>query len=167
MKKKGSLFKKNNLILLSLLWLFWIILSPSITAESIIIGLIISFGIMIFSRDLVFTEEEVSLYKFLNFFRLIPLLIQLIIEIIKSNIHVAKIVLSPSLPISPKFVRVPVKLEKDFNKVIYGNAITLTPGTITIDITDNEYLVHVLTEESAKGLNNSSIEKQVMKLEGE
>jgi len=165
MKEKASLLQKKHIVLFALLFLFWTILSPSITIESVLVGIIVSIGILLYSRDIVFNEEEVTLYKFSNVVTFFSFIGCLLVEIVKANIQVAKIVLSPSLPISPKLVRIPVKLEKDFNKVLYGNAITLTPGTLTVDIIGNEYLVHALTEEAAQDLIDSTMEKYVMKLE--
>lgn len=74
-------------------------------------------------------------------------------EIIKSNLHVARVVLSPSLPIQPKLVRVKASQKTAFGQVLYANSITATPGTISLDLRDGEILVHALTQETADGLD--------------
>ncbi|MCP4806472.1 MAG: Na+/H+ antiporter subunit E [Proteobacteria bacterium] len=74
-------------------------------------------------------------------------------EIVKSNLHVARVVLSPSLPIQPKLVRVKASQKTAFGQVLYANSITATPGTISLDLRDGEILVHALTQETADGLD--------------
>lgn len=150
-----------------LLFLFWIILSQQLTLEIGLIGAGAVGLIMLYSKSLLFSPAETNLFspgKILLFIRFIMVML---IEIIKSNWQVAKIVLSPSLPISPSFIKVKKTFEKDFDKVIFGNSVTLTPGTLTVDIDEEGFLVHVLTKEAGEGLEDSVIEKFVRKLEAE
>ncbi len=65
-------------------------------------------------------------------------------EIIKSNLDVAYRVLHPKMPINPGIVRVPVALTSKYGKTILANSITLTPGTLTLDIKDQNFYVHWL-----------------------
>ncbi|MFP4457736.1 MAG: Na+/H+ antiporter subunit E, partial [Clostridia bacterium] len=55
---------------------------------------------------------------------------------------------------------------KDIFKVLYGNSITLTPGTLTVDILEDHYIVHALTKEAAEGLKDSIVENKILKIEG-
>ena len=55
---------------------------------------------------------------------------------------------------------------RDGGKVILGNSITMTPGTITVDVRDDLFLVHCLDEDFAEGLAGSAQETRLMKLEG-
>jgi multicomponent Na+:H+ antiporter subunit E len=146
---------------------FWVILASRITMESLAIGTVASIAVLYYNRDLLFTKEEggpVTLGYLWNFLVLVGVLL---VEIVKSNIAVAKIVLDPKLPIQPAFVWVPVRLKKDFHKVLYGNVVTLTPGTLTVDIVGDEYIIHVLTTEAAEGMEGSVLEAHVMRLEVE
>lgn len=168
MNKKSAFIGKSYFLMFFLLLLFWIIIAGQLTLETFVIGSMASLAIVFLNRDLFFTSVDggpVNDKFFFNFFKIIGVLI---IEIIKSNIQVAKIVLNPKLPISPSFVKVPVKAKKDFNKVLYGNIITLTPGTLTVDVTDdNEYVIHALTTEISEGLKDSQLEELVLRLEVE
>jgi len=67
-----------------------------------------------------------------------------VIALLKANFNVAKIVLTPSLPINTGIVEFETKLESDFAKLVLANSITLTPGTFTIDYVDNKFYVHWL-----------------------
>jgi multicomponent Na+:H+ antiporter subunit E len=63
-------------------------------------------------------------------------------EILKSNIDVALRVINPKLPINPGIVKVKTKLKSPMGRMILANSITLTPGTLTIDIVDDEFYIH-------------------------
>jgi multicomponent Na+:H+ antiporter subunit E len=63
-------------------------------------------------------------------------------ELIKSNFDVARRVLTPSLPINPGIVKFKSELPTDFAKMILANSITLTPGTLSIDIIDDTFYIH-------------------------
>lgn len=167
MKGRVPRLQRKHVFLFAFLFLFWIILSPSINIESIVAGVIVCSGIVLYSKDILFNDNEVTLYRISNIKKFLSFIWCLIVEVIKANIQVAKIVLSPSMPISPKFVKVPINIKKDFNKVMYGNAITLTPGTLTVDIEEDNYIIHALTEDAANDLIDSILEKQVIRLEVE
>lgn len=65
-------------------------------------------------------------------------------ELVKANIEMAKIVLSPSLPISPRIVRVKTGIRSKVGKAFLANSITLTPGTLSVELQDDEIFVHVV-----------------------
>ena len=75
-------------------------------------------------------------------------------EIVKSNLHVARMVLAPG-GISPRLVRTKASQRGDFGRVLYANSITLTPGTITLDLRGDDLLVHALTQHTAEGLDGT------------
>lgn len=165
MKSFKMLFQKKSLCLLLLLFLFWLILSPGLTTQSVVSGLIISVIVVLTNQDLLFEERETSFYSLKGIVRLIKFIGVLIVEIVKANLDVAKIVLSPSMPISPCYVKVPVKHKKVLNKVLYANSITLTPGTLSVDINEDEILVHALTKAAADGMEENQLEKNTLQLE--
>jgi multicomponent Na+:H+ antiporter subunit E len=86
-------------------------------------------------------------------------------EIFKANIDVAKIVMSPKMPISPRMVRVKATQKTDLGLVIFANSITLTPGTVTVDIEGDEMIVHALSQELADGVLNGDMDARVTALE--
>ena len=65
-----------------------------------------------------------------------------LVALVKSNMDVARRVLSPSLPINPGIVKFKTSLKTNFSKMVLANAITLTPGTLSIDIIDDTYYIH-------------------------
>lgn len=86
-------------------------------------------------------------------------------EIIRSSLTVARIVLSPSLPSSPVVVKLKLKPTTDMTQVILGNSITLSPGTVTIDIFEEDLLVHCITREGAEDLLSGEFNQRVRDLE--
>jgi len=98
--------------------------------------------------------------------RWIPYAPWLILEIIKSNLHVVGVILSPSMPIQPQLVRVRGAQRTAIGQVVYANSITLTPGTITLDVRDGEFLVHALTDVTAAGLREGTMDRKCAALEG-
>lgn len=148
-----------------MLTVFWLILTPIINAQSVLIGVSVSLLIVIYSRDLAFSEKEIPQLSLKNLMTVIRFFLRLLVEIVKSNINVALIVLNPSLPLSPRFIKVPVKFNKDLVKVIYGNAVTMTPGTLTVDVSEDGFLIHALTKEAAESMTDSIIEYYCRKLD--
>ena len=68
-------------------------------------------------------------------------------EIVKANVQVVKAVLSPDMEISPTMVKVPSNPKTEIGKTMFGNSITLTPGTVTVEMSEDEILVHALLTE--------------------
>ncbi len=91
----------------------------------------------------------------------------LMLEIVKANIDVAKRILIPSIGISPTMLRVKTSQRSDLGKVIYANSITLTPGTISVDVANDEILVHALSKAGADDLLTGEMDRRVTRMAGE
>lgn len=90
----------------------------------------------------------------------------LLVEIAKSAWDVTRIILSPRLPVSPTMVRVKATQKTSVGIVTFANSITLTPGTISVDVGPGEILVHALTREGAAGLQAGDMDRRVTRFEG-
>lgn len=90
----------------------------------------------------------------------------LIKEIVLANIDVTKRILSPRLPVNPQLFRVKASQHNDLGKVIYANSITLTPGTVTVDIDGDEFVVHALSDATKDDLESGEMDRRVSALEG-
>ena len=82
-------------------------------------------------------------------------------RILKSGLHVSRLILHPSMPIAPRLIRREIQLKGDGELVVLGNSITLTPGTITVEVSPGEILVHALDEESTEDLMGGALESKV------
>jgi multicomponent Na+:H+ antiporter subunit E len=87
-------------------------------------------------------------------------------EIAKAAWDVSKIILTPAPPISPVLQRVPVSQAGDIGKVIYANSITLTPGTISVELDEDGILVHALTTAGMEGVLSGDMDRRCAALEG-
>lgn len=90
----------------------------------------------------------------------------LLVEIVKSSLEVVRLVLDPRLPISPTVVMIEAKPEDEVGQVILANSITLTPGTVTLDVFDNRLLVHCVTREGAQAIEAGDANRRVAELTG-
>ena len=99
-----------------------------------------------------------------NFILYLPWLIY---QIYLANLHVVYLVWHRGMPIDPKIIRFKTKLESDLALVTLANSITLTPGTITLDIRDGEYYVHALSKKVADDLLTGDMQNRVAKIYGE
>ena len=88
-------------------------------------------------------------------------------EIVKANIDVARVVLHPRLPISPTLIHVKPTQKSDLALVFYANSITLTPGTVSVDLDHGNILVHAITRDAAAGLENGEMDRRVTQVAGE
>ena len=102
---------------------------------------------------------EYSVKKELLLIRLFPLFVRylwvLVEEIVKANVCVLKIILSPELQPEPAVVYFDTRLRSGIARVMLADSITLTPGTITVSLEGNHYCVHCLDRELAQGLEDS------------
>lgn len=99
-------------------------------------------------------------------FRALAYSVWLGVEILRSSLAVARIILSPGMPISPRLVRVPLRLRTDLGRAIYANSITATPGTVCINVWDDHLVVHALDDDSARELAGGDMEVRVRVVEG-
>ena len=99
--------------------------------------------------------------------RAITYLPWLLKEIAIANWDVIKIVLSSDMKISPTLFHVKASQKSSVGQAIYGNSITLTPGTITVDVHEGEFIVHALTKDGADGVKTGEMDARVTSLEKE
>lgn len=154
-----------SFFLLLTLYAFWLLLAPDRLLTQLIVGLFVSILVVLFNQSLFFTSSELTKLTGNKIRRWVSFIFILLYEIIKANIEVAKIVLHPKLPISPMFVTIENPCKKDFFRTLYGNVITLTPGTLTVDLTEDHLLIHSLITTSSQALEESILKQQVVQLE--
>jgi multicomponent Na+:H+ antiporter subunit E len=90
----------------------------------------------------------------------------LIKEIVVANIEVAKAIARTSMDIEPTVIRLKASQTSELGRVIYANSITLTPGTVTIDLEGDELTVHALTRGSKEGLETGEMDRKVTAMAG-
>jgi multicomponent Na+:H+ antiporter subunit E len=133
------------LILLIVLIVYWFSLSGYFDHTVLYVtgGLSVLAVVALTIRMKILDEETVPYYhvKSLAYY------VWLFKEIFKANIAVVKAVLSPDLEISPTLVEIPMGHKTDLGRTIFANSITLTPGTISVELDEDKILVHALLQE--------------------
>ncbi len=134
------------------LLLFWVIIVETLAIHIFLLGLISIAAIIYISKEYILTEEVRFPLHILNLARIGSYILKLVYAIIVANIQVAQIVLSRDMHITPTFIRFKSPVEKDVTKAVLGNSITLTPGTLTVSIEEDKFVVHGLTRAHAENL---------------
>ena len=119
--------------------------------------------VYIASRMDVADHEGVPIYWVGRFLLYLPWLLK---EILVANLNVAKVILSPSLPISPIMVVFGSTQKTDLGRVLYANSITLTPGTITTGVEGDQLEIHALTWRDVDGREEDEMDRRVSVVEG-
>lgn len=146
-------------------FILWIIFNGAITREILIFGLVIAFLMFIFVcrfMDYSLHKEKLLYIRSVYF---IWYLIILLIEIVKANFAVCHVIISAKEKVEPAIVSFHTTLQSEFARVILANSITLTPGTITVSLKENELIVHCLDKSFAEGMEDSVFVKMLDKLE--
>lgn len=142
---------------------FWLLLSGHYTVFMVAAGIGSSLAVLWVGRRMEVVDGEgvpIDLWRVV--FTYWPWLAW---QIVKSAWDVAKIVVHPRLPISPTLVRFRPLQRSVVGLVTHANSITLTPGTITIEATAGEFLVHGLTRAAANGAVDSEMDHRLHRLE--
>lgn len=148
-----------------LIFAVWLILNGKVTAEICLFGVGISAALVFFMCRFM----DYSLKKEILMFWLSPLLIRyfgvLVKEIVKANVSVLKIIISPGLQPEPALVFFDTDLKTGVAKTMLANSITLTPGTITVSVEGSRFCVHCLDKELAEGMEESAFVELLKEME--
>lgn len=164
-----KLFKAIGLAIV--FWGVYLVLVGTTTYQELLVGAIVSFIISYGVVELMLTWHgtKTTLGGILLFlFVYVPYFIY---AMIKANIDVAYRVLHPSMPIDPAVVSFKTKLKSDLGKLILANSITLTPGTITLEVKGDEFFIHwidapVSDPEQAKEAICGTFERLLLRITG-
>lgn len=149
----------------ALYFLLWVIFNGQITMEICVFGIIIAAVIFAFTCKFMDYSIEKEKNNLKNLWRGFCYIICLILEIIKANLVVVKMILSEKEEIEPTIVEFDTDLETSTAKAFLANAITLTPGTITVTLEDSHYTVHCLDESLADGIDTLVFQDMLHDLE--
>jgi multicomponent Na+:H+ antiporter subunit E len=154
---------KRALSLFLLLFAFWLLLSGHYDFWFIGLGFISSASAVFLARRMGIVDAEgLPLDLVPGLLRYAPWLFGTVIQ---ANFDVARRILHPRLPITPTVIRVPAKQRTAPGRVSYANSITLTPGTISLEVSDDEIEVHALSVDAAEDLQSGEMGRRVVALE--
>ncbi len=147
-------------------FLIWVIFNGQFTLEIAAFGAVIA-GIMYWFICRFFNyDPKTDLFLGKRLFQILHYVFVLVREIIKANFEVIRMITSSRYEIEPAVVRFKTDLKTSFTRILLANSITLTPGTITVSLENDEYVVHCLDKSLAEGINSSVFVTLLRKMEG-
>lgn len=148
-----------------LLLLLWVIFNGRITVEIILFGIAISGAVTLFACRFM----GYPIKKELRAVRVIPsflmYLLVLLREIMSANLVLLQYIVKGQQALTPAFYRFNCPLRSHFLRTVLADSITLTPGTITVSLKDDELIVHCLDRKLSEGLRESCFVKRLMSIE--
>lgn len=159
----------QRFLVFCILFAIWFVLSATPTLVHLTMGVMCSGLVTWISGDLIFAGPKKPvqqlLGEFWRFFLYIPWLMK---ELVIANLHVLRLALAPGGPrhVRPRIVRYKTYLKSDFARFLFANSITVTPGTITILMEDDEIFIHAISEHTERGLEGS-MEARIARIYGE
>jgi multicomponent Na+:H+ antiporter subunit E len=156
---------KHSIILITVLSAVWLLWSGHYEPLTLSLGAgSLIFVVALSHRMKVIDSESVPVdLRYLRFATYLPWLAW---EIVKANLDVARCILRPgAASISPRLIEVPASQESEIAQVVYANSITLTPGTVSIDLRGGKVLVHALHKEAAAGVESGEMDRRCRDLE--
>ena len=136
-------------------FLIWLLLSASFDIFHMGLGLLAAFGVAWLNTDRAASRSAIPRLRIVWYF---PWLLG---RILQSGFHLSAVILHPALPIDPKLIRYRTELQEEAGIVLLGNSITLTPGTITVEVESQEFVVHAMNDRSAHDITSLQLEKQI------
>lgn len=146
------------------LFAFWLLLSGFFTAFLMTSGLGSALAVVLFSRHIGIIAHEGHPLR-VSFRALYSYAPWLLAEILKAGWDVTYRILHPRLPISPTLARFKPSQQTELGVIIHANSITLTPGTISVEVERGEFLVHSISAAGAASLDGSEMDRRVRELE--
>ncbi len=156
--------KLRTISLVCVLMVFWLLLSGHYTVFLITVGIICCTAVAYFMKSMDVLDEEAQSFHLLG--RALIYWPWLLVEICKASIGVAKLILSPSLPISPTMRTVKASQKTALGVTLFANSITLTPGTIAVEREGDGILVHAVTKEGLDELDEGEMDRRATAFEG-
>ena len=147
------------------LFALWLIFNGKVTLEIVLFGIGLAIAVYMFCWKFL----DYSPKKELVALRILPqgigYFFVLVVEVIKANVAAISLIVSPKYEVEPVLVTFRTDLKTDMARTVLANSITLTPGTITVELTEDEFKVHCLDKEMAEGINESIFVKLLRKME--
>ena len=143
----------------------WVVLNGKWTTEIGVFGLVFASLAYGFTWKYMGYSPKVDFALFMRIPSAVRYGVNLVVEIIKANLVVCKMILKPDFVPEPQLVQFDVDLKKNRHLVALANSITLTPGTITVDLHDNHFTVHALDASLVDGLDDGGFVQQLVEME--
>ncbi len=149
---------RQHIVYAFLLGIVWCFVSGDLSIINFIIGAFLGFFIIHSMKKIYPAEKKVTIKDYiLRIYKVLIYLSILMVEITKASILIAKVILRPKLDIKPGVIEFPLRASKDVSVTAIANTISLTPGTLTIDVSDDmtKLYVHSIDVSDPQALRES------------
>jgi multicomponent Na+:H+ antiporter subunit E len=162
---KPNRIKRNSSFFFLGMLLLWVSLAGTLRIDELVVGVAAVLLVVVISHHLFFSDEELPKRGLKQVWLWLVLIQHLLVEIVIANIAIAKLVLSRKLDVQPHIFRYHTSLKSPVLKSLFANSITLTPGTLSVDIEGDDIVVHALTNQAQLDLESGSLEAPFLALE--
>ena len=145
--------------------ILWLIISARFSVETVVVGAIVSGLVLFFVCKNLNYRPSLDFKKMRKVLLWIQYVFTLLAEITKAAYSMIRIVFCKKINVSPCVMFFRTKLETDALQVVLANSITITPGSVIVELTDGLYCVHCLTHEVADTIEDSVFEQKLLKIE--
>lgn len=145
------------------LFAFWLVLTGSFTPVDLVLGALLALVLGVWGARVLWPEDSPALSprQALRFVLFVP---HLLLSVLMAALQVAEVVLDPRMPIEPRLMRHRTSFTRPASRVLFANSITLTPGTITVDVEDDTFCIHCLAERFADEIATGELEDRVTRV---
>ena len=142
------------------LMLFWLAITGSVKPADVAIGVVFSLLLGAWAAHFLWAEDAPTLTvrqagHFMLYFG------RLLWDIVVAAVQVAEVVLDPRMPMAPVVIAHRTSFSRDVSRVAFANSITLTPGTLTVDVDGDTFYIHCLDERFADDIASGDLERRV------
>jgi multicomponent Na+:H+ antiporter subunit E len=139
---------------------FWLVITGSLRPFDLAAGAVVAFGISWWTERVLWHGQRQPL-SVRVWLRVPGYLLYLVKEIVVAALYVAERVFDPKLSIAPVMHTHRVRFDSDTARVAFANSITLTPGTLTVDVEDDTFTIHCLHESFSDSISSGDLEQRV------
>lgn len=164
-KRRNIVFQQEASAMYFLLFGFWLLLNGQWTVEIAVVGLIVCAALYALMCAFMGYSPRREWQIARRIPRIAGYFFYLVKEVFASAFAVIKLIWSPKMVVEPEVASFHTRLRTDAGKVVLANSITLTPGTVTVDVRGDEFLIHCLDTSFDVGQEGFEMEDRVMKLE--
>ena len=125
------------------LWVAWILFTISLDPQELAVGALISFIVAWLTAPFLFRHPPIPQLRLSRIFNALIYLPAYLIAEIRAHLKVIYLILHPRMPIRPGIVKVPTALKTDFGITALADSITMTPGTLSVDVKESEPALYV------------------------
>ncbi len=162
---RGCADLRRLLFLFGMLFIFWMVVTESLEWDSLLVGALVCLAVAWLNRDIMIQPADFPRLTRRRVRILLAHFAQLLVEVVKANIQVVRIVLSRHMEFDQGLVIFTPHLKYEWVEVLFANSITMTPGTVTVDLEEDVYTVHILDMVNADSLVSWNIQDRLRSLE--